>query len=62
MLNDVGSKYWDLFELRIQETVDALRNNTLPPLRRLSLHITNKCKYGCNKKLVTFNKEVLKQI
>jgi MoaA/NifB/PqqE/SkfB family radical SAM enzyme len=48
MLEAIGSKYWDLFEQRIDETHNALRENTLPPLRRLSLHITNKCNMKCS--------------
>ncbi len=42
-----GTKYWDLFESRIDETVKAVQTNTIPPLRRLSLHITNKCNFNC---------------
>lgn len=44
----LGEKYWDAFELRIDETVHALKNNELPKLRRLSLHITNKCNLKCS--------------
>jgi MoaA/NifB/PqqE/SkfB family radical SAM enzyme len=47
-MNLAGSQYWDLFEERIVETVDALSNASLPPLRRLSLHITNKCNLKCS--------------
>lgn len=43
-----GSQYWDMFEERIVETVDALNNNTFPPLRRVSLHITNRCNLSCS--------------
>lgn len=45
---EAGSQYWDLFEPRIEETVEALSNGNLPPLRRLSLHITNKCNLKCS--------------
>lgn len=43
----LGTRYWDLFQLRKKETVEALKKGQLPPLRRLSLHITNKCNLHC---------------
>ena len=42
-----GTKYWDLFEQRIEETVFSIKNQTIPKLRRISLHITNKCNFNC---------------
>lgn len=45
---NLGSKYWDLFEVRIDETVEAINKGEMPPLRRLSLHITNKCNMKCS--------------
>ena len=42
-----GSKYWDEFELRTIETVNAMKNGSLPPLRRLSVHLTRKCNMAC---------------
>lgn len=44
----LGGKYWDLFEKRAEETVAAVRENSRPPLRRLSLHITNRCNMNCS--------------
>lgn len=48
MFNGEGSKYWDIFSIRIEETIEAVNSGTLPPLRRLSLHITNKCNMKCS--------------
>jgi len=45
---NLGGKYWDLFEKRAGETVIAVRENKCPPLRRLSLHITNRCNMNCS--------------
>jgi len=42
-----GMKYWDDFELRAQETAAALAAGALPPLRRMSLHVTNGCNFAC---------------
>jgi MoaA/NifB/PqqE/SkfB family radical SAM enzyme len=43
----VGMKYWDAFEERVAETISALREDRLPPLRRLSVHITQRCNSAC---------------
>lgn len=45
---EVGMKYWDDFERRVVETTAALSVGELPPLRRVSLHITNACNFGCS--------------
>jgi len=42
-----GTKYWDLFEQRIDETIQAVKNQQIPKLRRISLHVTNKCNFNC---------------
>lgn len=44
----VGSWYWELFKQRMEETVQSLKYGILPPLRRLSLHITNRCNLKCS--------------
>ena len=44
----IGMQYWDDFELRAHETVDAIVHGQLPPLRRLSLHSTSSCNFGCD--------------
>ena len=41
------SLYWDDFERRINETVEALKSNTNPPVRRVAVFITNKCNLKC---------------
>src|SRR5512138_2967142 len=43
-----GTKYWDLFDQRIEETANSLKNGVNPPLRRIALHITNKCNMKCS--------------
>lgn len=45
---EVGMKYWDDFERRVHETVGAIKVGDLPPLRRISVHITNACNFGCS--------------
>ena len=47
-MSNPGAKYWDLFEMRIGETIDSLLKNELPNLRRLSLHITSACNLKCS--------------
>lgn len=42
-----GMKYWDDFEKRASETLQALACGKLPPLRRLSVHIGNSCNFAC---------------
>jgi len=44
----LGGKYWDLFDKRAGETITAIHENQLPQLRRLSLHITNRCNMNCS--------------
>ena len=48
MEREPGSLYWDDFNRRIKETVVAVKNNTQPPVRRVSIFITNKCNFGCH--------------
>jgi MoaA/NifB/PqqE/SkfB family radical SAM enzyme len=42
------SLYWDDFENRIKETIQAGISGAQPPLRRVSLHITNRCNFNCS--------------
>lgn len=42
-----GMKYWDDFNRRANETINALRHDQIPPLRRISIHVTNACNFGC---------------
>jgi len=41
------SLYWDAFELRIDETVNALQSNRIPPVRRVAVFITDACNFKC---------------
>jgi len=41
------SKYWDDFEKRIKETVEAIKENKVVPVRRVAIFITNKCNFRC---------------
>lgn len=43
-----GMRYWDDFDRRAHETAAAIAAHTLPPLRRVSVHITNGCNFGCS--------------
>jgi len=42
-----GMKYWDDFERRASECVKCILNNEYPPIRRISIHITNICNFKC---------------
>ena len=44
---EAGMKYWDNFENRAIETAEAVSCNKTPPLRRISVHLTNACNFGC---------------
>lgn len=56
-----GSLYWDDFNRRIKETVNAIKDNTYPPIRRVSVFITNKCNLKCKYCNMCFgNKEMPK--
>lgn len=41
------SLYWDDFERRIPEAVDAIRAGLNPPIRRVAIFITEKCNFRC---------------
>ena len=43
-----GSKYWDDFERRIVETVDAIMSDDKLPVRRVAVFITNRCNFKCH--------------
>lgn len=42
------SLYWDDFQKRIEETVQAVSVNKLPDIRRVAVFITNKCNFKCD--------------
>jgi len=55
-------KYWDNFEKRINQTVEAIKNGSkIPPLGRISLHITSKCMFRCDYCNEFHNKCILPQ-
>ena len=41
------SNYWDDFKERVNESIDCIKNNTLPNLQRLTVHITESCNLHC---------------
>jgi MoaA/NifB/PqqE/SkfB family radical SAM enzyme len=43
-----NSLYWDNFSQRIDETVHAIRNNTLPTIGMVAVFITDKCNMRCS--------------
>ncbi len=47
-MKDIGFKYWDLFEERIAETISSINDGARPPVRRIALHLTNRCNLGCD--------------
>jgi MoaA/NifB/PqqE/SkfB family radical SAM enzyme len=42
-----SSLYWDDFEVRIGETVEAVAAGTTPPVRRVAVFITEGCNFRC---------------
>jgi sulfatase maturation enzyme AslB (radical SAM superfamily) len=51
------SLYWDDFERRIAETVEALKSGKDPIVRRVAVFITNKCNFRCKYCKVKFGDE-----
>lgn len=44
----MSSLYWDDFERRVKETVDTIKNNEVPKVRRVAVFITNTCNFRCS--------------
>jgi len=42
------SLYWDDFERRAEETVQALRHETRPTVRRIAVFVTDRCSFRCS--------------
>lgn len=56
------SLYWDDFERRIRETLEAINLGIAPPIRRVAVFITNKCNFRCKYCKVKFgNQEMSKE-
>ncbi len=43
----MDSLYWDDFKKREQETINCLKSNKPIPVRRVSIHITERCNFRC---------------
>lgn len=43
-----NSKYWDDFERRVDETVEAIMTNKPLPVRRVAVFITEECNFSCS--------------
>ena len=41
------SNYWDDFQLRVNSTIDCMKQGMLPCLERLTVHITERCNFHC---------------
>lgn len=41
------SNYWDDFQNRVNKTIDCVKENKLPTLERLTVHITESCNFHC---------------
>jgi len=41
------SKYWDDFDRRIDETVEAVKSGTEPLVRRIAVFVTDRCNFRC---------------
>lgn len=42
------SNYWDDFELRVKESIDAINNKRMPELKRLTVHVSRNCNFKCS--------------
>jgi MoaA/NifB/PqqE/SkfB family radical SAM enzyme len=41
------SLYWDMFDKRLDETVEAVKAGTMPPVRRVAVYVTEACNFRC---------------
>jgi MoaA/NifB/PqqE/SkfB family radical SAM enzyme len=62
-----GSRYWDDFERRAKETVDAIKAGVVPPIRRVAVFITEACNFKCSycnhkRSPVTLNRQRFHQV
>jgi len=55
------SNYWDDFQIRVNETIDALKEKKLPQLQRLTVHLTESCNMKCGYCNFRFNKNEMKK-
>jgi len=49
--------YWDDFKPRVNETIISLNGEKKPSLKRLTVHLTEKCNFRCSYCNMNFNKE-----
>lgn len=49
------SNYWDDFQVRVNETIDCLKEGKNPSLQRLTVHLTNSCNFHCEYCNMNFN-------
>jgi len=54
------SNYWDDFQLRVNETIDCIKENKLPTLERLTVHLTESCNFRCQYCNMNFSKKTMK--
>lgn len=53
------SNYWDDFQVRVNNTIDCLRNKDLPNLDRLTVHLTESCNFHCEYCNMCFSKKTM---
>lgn len=49
------SNYWDDFQLRVNNTIDCLKEHRMPKLERLTVHLTEQCNFRCEYCNVNFS-------
>ena len=55
------SNYWDDFQVRVNNTIDCLKNGNLPMLERLTVHLTESCNFHCEYCNMRFSKKTMSE-
>ena len=53
------SNYWDDFQIRVNETIDCLKEGKNPKLERLTVHLTESCNFHCEYCNMKFSKNTM---
>ena len=56
------SNYWDDFQVRVNKTIDCLKEGTMPELDRLTVHLTEQCNFHCEYCNMCFSKKQMDEI
>ena len=53
------SNYWDDFQIRVNQTINCLESGDMPPLERLTVHLTEGCNFRCEYCNMHFSKNTM---